>query len=494
MIERVALHQTRLHTPGVGLDGRGIALGTKGLVLLPSVDRLVMLLAAYTRERSLQDMLPALAIYVARSKMGTREIVLEIAAESSDHMDHMAERARLVGGFAFTGTSRHFVQYRDAQAPFGYDAKELLSTDAAIAVYHERFSQTYDVERRIDLRTLMVRLMLRVDPTTRIEEGPRIVVAEGGLGEALVRHFVRSNVEGEVCVAEWPPRSAIERVPLDRWVFCVPDLPERLRRLATTTPGITCFVPAGPGVAVEAGYKHPVELRACPAFDAAGLVLLRGRGDEPWIVDRLPVMGALDTLARVEMRPGGATGARAVRTSTPQAVRVPLRILSSNAPWRKVTATWVPIGHLPLLRRLAYALPHATLAQADIAVTAEGAFIRSKSGIETIPLGTFFVEARPRLYVAAGYRVAPAVSPEVLERALGAPASHVLFVGTDGRTLAVDEGAFVALETALLEAPPWEPATAAIVERALVETPIDLKAAPLGVMPTLGMGPPPEGP
>ena len=40
MLERIALHQTRLHTPGLGLDAKGVALGSKGLVLLPSIDRL----------------------------------------------------------------------------------------------------------------------------------------------------------------------------------------------------------------------------------------------------------------------------------------------------------------------------------------------------------------------------------------------------------------------------------------------------------------------
>ena len=103
VLERIALHQTRLHTPGLGLDAKGVALGAKGLILLPSIDRLVALLAVYTRERSLEDLMPSLAMRVAKSKLGTREITLEFAAESSDRMDRLAETARLVGGFTFTG-------------------------------------------------------------------------------------------------------------------------------------------------------------------------------------------------------------------------------------------------------------------------------------------------------------------------------------------------------------------------------------------------------
>src|SRR5207247_5129464 len=128
------------------------------LMLLPSIDRLVALLSVYTREHSLEDLMSSLLIEIVQSKLGTKEITLSFAAESSDRMDRIAETARLVGGFTFTGTSRHFVQYRDAAAPFGYDAAELLSTDAALALYHDRFTQVYQAERQIDLRALLLRL------------------------------------------------------------------------------------------------------------------------------------------------------------------------------------------------------------------------------------------------------------------------------------------------------------------------------------------------
>ncbi len=488
MLERIALHQTRLHTPGLGLDAKGVALGAKGLVLLPSIDWLVAFLAVYTRERSLEDLMPSLAMHVTHSRLGTREIAVELAAESSDRMDRVADTARLVGGFTFTGTSRHFAQYRDAGAPFGYDAAQLLATDAAVALYHERFSQTYDLERPIELRSLLLRLMPQLDPATRTAAGLRIVVAEQGLGPALVHYLVRSHVDGEVCIAEWPPESAFDDAPVRRWIFRLPEPPARMRSLLHSTPGITCFVPAGPGVAVEAGYRHPVELRACPVFDAAGLVLVRGGGGEPWEIATLPAMGALTAFARVEMRAGGPEVAPACDTHRADVVRVPLRVAPSTKPLRKVTATWIQPPQVPLLRRLAYALPQPTLAQARVAMTARGAFLRVPAGIEAVPLGTFFVEVHPNLYVPAGHEVLPAVAPEVLARALGAPADKVLFVGTDAHAVAVDETAFVPLEASLLSAPAWEPAVAEAIDAALDEAPIDFRVASLGVMPLRGVG------
>ena len=493
MLDRIALHQTRLHTPGLGLDAKGVALGAKGMVLLPSIDRLVALLAVYTRERSLEDIVPSLGIVVLRSPVGTREVALEFAAESSDRMDRIADTARLVGGFTFTGTSRHFVQYRDAAAPFGYDAPELASTDASLALYHDRFAQTYEPERRIELRALLLRLMPRSEPSAKPDPGApalRYIVAEPGLGPALAHYFIRSRVDGDACIAEWPPPSAFVESPVRRWLMRISELPDRMQRLVHETPGITSFVPAGPGVAVEEGYRHPISLRACPLFDPAGLVLLRGRGDEPWAIDRLPPMGALSSLSRVELRVTGREASHAAGTAEPAALLVKLRVVPSSAPLRNVTAAWISRAQLPLLRRLAYALPHATIAQVRIALTGHGAFLRAAAGIDAIPLGTFFAEIHPRLYVLAGHEVTPAVAPEVLAEAFGVPGSQSIFVGRDARAIVVEESAFVPLEAALLEAPPWEPAVAETIAHALEEPPLDLKAASIGWIPLRGVEPP----
>src|SRR3954469_23035795 len=101
MLDRAALHHTRLRAPGLGLDARGVALGAKGLVLLPSIDRLVAFLALYTRPNPLADIIRALSVEVVRSKLGAREVTVAFSAESSDRMDRVAEVARLAGGYAF---------------------------------------------------------------------------------------------------------------------------------------------------------------------------------------------------------------------------------------------------------------------------------------------------------------------------------------------------------------------------------------------------------
>jgi hypothetical protein len=157
-----------------------------------------------------------------------------------------------------------------------------------------------------------------------------------------------------------------------------------------------------------------------------------------------------------------------------------------------VTAAWISRAQLPLLRRLAYALPHATVARVRIALTGHGAFVRAPDGVDAIPLGTFFAEVHPRIYVLAGHEVAPAVAPEVLADAFQLPASRVLFIGRDARALAVEEGAFAPLEAALLEAPPWEAVVAETIAQALDEPAMDLRTTGIGMVPLRGVAPPPE--
>jgi hypothetical protein len=82
----------------------------------------------------------------------------------------------------------------------------------------------------------------------------------------------------------------------------------------------------------------------------------------------------------------------------------------------------------------------------------------------------------------------------VLHRALGAPSQQVVFITTEARALAVEEASFVPLETALLEAKPWEPLVADAIELALNEAPVDLKLGSLGAFPLGAADAPPEPP
>jgi hypothetical protein len=466
VLDRVALHQTRLRTPGISLDGKGVAIGAKGLVLLPSVDRLVGFLALYSQGAPLTDILGSLSIDVVRSKLGNREVTLTFGSEGSDRMDRIAGLARLSGGYTFTGTNRHFVQYRDAAAPFGYDVREIAPTDAPVALYHTQFTQHYAFDKKIDLAALVLRLQPRVAPSTFDDVGPRWICAEAGLGPALIHYFVRSLVAAEVGVAEWPPQSEFDEGPVRRYLFRLDGgIPERMRALLCSTPGMTVFVPQGPNAAVEIGFEHPINLRACPVFPREGLVLLCGGTRPPITLDELPAMGPVEAFARIHLVGEGKPVAG--KPIALESVAVPLKLAPDTDPWRSITATRVGARDLGLLRQLAYRLGRRALEETQIAFTPQGAFLVRDQGIESIPVGDFYRSVHPRIYVSAGYLPVPAVSPDVLHRAFGSPEQQLVFIHRDGSKVGVERSAFVPLEQALLDAQTWSGTTHETVTAAL---------------------------
>ncbi len=468
MLERVAMHQTRLRLPGVGVDAKGVALGSRGVVLLASLERLVAFLSLFTSSQSLADILPTLRIEVVKSRMNTREIVLSFAAQGSERMDRIAEVARAAFGNTFTGTSAHFVQYRDAAAPFGYDVAEVLAVDGDYVLYHNLFTQTYTHERDFDLASLLLRLRPHNDPSFGREPGPCWIVAEEGLGPAVIHYFIRSQVDARMGVVEWPPLSALDDGPVRRFLFDVPELPDRMAPLFRSTPGVTTYRPVAPGVALEVGWRHPVTLRACPVFRDSGLVLFQGRGQEPLVVDKVPALGDVSSFARVTLsEQAGFAAAVPVRPEAFGPIAVPVRLMPSIEPWTSVHASYVAPNEFPVLRRVIYALGTRTLRDASIAFTRVGAFLINRQGVESTPVGQFMRELRPNLFVAAGYDPVPAIEPEVLFRALGSPADHAIFLLPGKPAVGVPRAAFVPLVDAMIEGHSWSPLDASAIESAL---------------------------
>jgi hypothetical protein len=483
MLERVALHQTRLRTPGLSLDGRGIALGSHGLLLFPSLDRLVAFFAVYTQSQPLDDLMTRLRVELLRSKLGSREVALIVQIDASERMDSMAEIAALAGGFAFTGGGRFWVQYRDAAAPYGYDLSEVNQAQAAYLLHHTAFAQGYNVERAIDLKALFLRLSPRRDPTAGAEAGPRWILAEQGLGGALLHYLRRSDVQARVGLCEWPPLSALEDTPVRRYLFEIPAYPARMDRLFTSTPGLRVFVPVSPGAAVEVGYRHPIQLRAVPSFRGPGMVLFLGRGEAPLELPQLPVLGTLDALVRIDVLQG-EPAAPAAPAAGPSPLRIPLRLLPSLRAPTDVSAAWIEPTQLPLLRKLLYLLGPDTLRKATLAISSQGAFLRTPRGSQLLPLGHYYRALAPTLYVPAGYETAPSVSPRVLLSAIDVPDGSVVILRHDGVPWVIRESSFVSLETAILEGTSWAPLeTASLGELAGPIPRIQLQIEDPGVRP-----------
>ena len=418
MLERAALHQTRFRTPGVAPDARGVVLGQKGVVLFPSVDRLVAFLRAYGDEGSLDELLPSLTLQRLITPLKTRELLLSVHAESSYRMDRIAGVAKLAGGLVFTGTSRHFVKYRDSASPLGYDVQELLDETADAVLYHDTFIQAYRFERKLQFRELVFKLQpFRIPSGMDRGVPPRLwATAEVGIGGAILGYLFRWQIPARAALAEWPSSSAFDDRPRRLYVFDISETPERIARLFQALPGVNVYEPLGKSFAVELGYQHPIALDSCASlFEDDTLHLFRGDG-QVLVVHPLPPFAPVRSLVRtgvdLEAKPGEANDGRGVDVGL--GMSLPLRLATSTEPWRAVTATVVPVAQREWLAKLLYVLPPRTLGALSLAITEEAFYLLDSTGIEGLPLGVFHSEVAPRVFVPSGLTLVPAVAPAVL--------------------------------------------------------------------------------
>ena len=430
-LERAALHQTRFRTPGVGPDTRGVVLGQKGVVLFTSLDRVVAFFRAYGDQGSIDELLPSLAIRRVISSLKTREVLVFLAAESSYRMDRIAAVARLAGGDVFTGTSRHFVKYRDASAPLGYDVTELVDQPADVVLYHDAYRQLYSFDRDIPFRDLVLKLQPYAMPPGERPLPTRLFgTAETGIGHALVGYFFRWRVRARIALAEWPSDSAFDDRPRRLHVFDIEEAPPRIVSLLRSLPGVHVFEPLGSTFGVEVGYRHPISLESCGSlFAQTGLTLFRGDGHVT-LVDPVPPMAPVRSLVRTSIALESAANVEAGSPTggVTRALELSLRLAPSTAPFRQVVATVVPLAQRDWLSRLLYVLPQRTLDALRLCTTPEAIYLLDRRGIEGVPLGRFFTEVAERIYVPAGMTLVPAVSAAVLEELVRERGSgHVFF-------------------------------------------------------------------
>ncbi|MGE0785029.1 MAG: hypothetical protein AB7S26_05020 [Sandaracinaceae bacterium] len=435
MLERAALHQTRFRTPGVTPDARGIVLGQRGLVLFASLDRLVSFLRAYGEEGSLDELLPSLTIRRVVTPLKTREVLLGCSAESSYRMDRIAAMAKLAGGLVFTGTSRHFVKYRDAASPLGYDVQELLDIGADVVLYHDSFSQAYAYEREISFRELVLKLEpLRVPPSERKTPSQLFVTAEVGIGAALVGYLFRWQVQARAALAEWPSESAFDDAPRRLYVFACEDTPARIVELMAALPGVHVFEPIGSNYAVELGFRHPIALDSCAGlFEDDALTLFRGDG-QVILVEPEPPFAPVRSLIRSELTLEQASlPERGSALAEDLSFQLPLRLDTTLAPWRNVVATVIDSAQRTWLARMLYALPPSTLATLRMAIAEDRIYLLDRGGIEGVPLGVFYSEVAERIYVPSGLTLVPAIAPAVLSELVSDKKGGHVFFERDGQ-------------------------------------------------------------
>lgn len=421
MLERVTLNQTRLNVPGIAPDARGVMLGQRGLVLMPTIERLVSFFRVYGDQDSIDELLPTLKIMQVKTQLGTREFVASFGVGSSYQMDRCAGIAKMLGGLAFTGTSRHFVKYRDSSSPMGYDTDRLLPSGGDLALYHDDFSQAYEEEREVSFRQLVMQLSPRMVPVSDDDlPAEALIAVRPGLAGAVQGYLYRNGVPTEVALAEWSAKSAFDEGPRRLYLFRCTELPGRIAKLMHATPGAELYVPVGLNVAMEYGYGHPIHLPACLSlFADTGLHLFCGSRDTVEIVAPVPEFADIRHLSDLDVELAGESVSPGRSSASKATIKVPLRLVPASEPWRRVRAVSIPWERSDWLQKLVYMLPPRLIHDTRIHISDDRIVVLGESGVESIPLGTLLCGVGDSLLVAAGYGFLPQVHPELLAELIG---------------------------------------------------------------------------
>jgi hypothetical protein len=441
MLERVTVGQTRFAMPGVAPDTRGIAIGKYGLCLFPTLEGVVGWLRLYADEDSLDEILPAAKLARLGTPLGGRAFGLTIPAGSSYVLDRAARCAKLAGGQTFTGTARHFVKYRDERSPYGYDVVDLGAggQSGELVLHGDESSGGYHPAGDLDIAGIILRLSLRRVPGgERLDAEGRsrlLLTVAPGLSQGLIRYLVRNRVDAEVAQVTREKKSAFARPGESDGYMLIrtQDLPERLLAGLMGVPGVSILRPILEHVAVQVGWAHPIQLGSCASlFDRHRLHLFWGEPDQ---LDQLAgpfVFSQADRLLPLAL-PGDRAERRAEARAVPaepDPVGIPVKLVPTLAPPRRVVATLVGWEEAARLKKLIYALPPVLLRGHQVAATERGLLLVCQPSVDVVPLGTLMCEAAPGLLIPLGMDLVPRVATDVLAAAL----SHQLGAPVGGQT------------------------------------------------------------
>jgi hypothetical protein len=451
-LEHVAHGQTRFMTPGVAPDARGVVLGRYMILLFPTLEGVVSWFRLYSAEASLDELLSGLEIVRVRTPLASREMVVRIPAVSSYTCDRASRLGKLVGGSAYTGTSRHFVKYRDDRSPYGYDAIDISSMPAGaeLMLHGDELSQAYGREGDIPFARLLFRLSVRRVPgASRLaaEDRAELVLAvQRGLGDGVVRYLWRNRVDGEVGLVHPRGASAFDPAGQSYLLMRIRHLPERILDLFLGTPGIEVFRPVGSNAAVAVGYAHPIDLASCASVLPADAYHLFWAGDRVDIVPGPLELSRLADLTRIDIDLERPREPRTTEIVAHDPIGVPLRLAPALGTPRRVTGTLIPLAEAERLKRLVFLLPPSSLRGHRVAVTDRGILVVGGEDVDVIPLGQLLSELAPGLLVPLGMDVVPRVQSEVLARALGHGGGVLTIFSHHGTPFQVADSALTSLE------------------------------------------------
>ena len=465
MLEQVALNQERFRAPGLRTDSRGIAIGERGLLRFGTLSQVVGFFRAFTEEQSLDYLLPTLKITKARSRIQGLEILVELPSQGSHMLDRAAAITRLLRGEVFTGRSPHFVRYRDAQAPFGYDIQRLVATSDGMVLYTRTGPLQFKEEGTIAFRGLLMSLS-RMRRRHEVSQGSLYIRVPPGLRTAVQRFLWQRDISAGVTELH---RRASGRFDEGEsfYLFRIETFPPRLLPLFDGLPGVELYHTRRSNIFVQRNYDHPFALESCrKAMDDGDMYFFSGARDTVDQVEGEPQFVDINHLKGLELQDPTLTPRREAQLMSQgappppgwtaqqvrEALHYPVHLIHRPDLRNSVSALFISTPQEMLwLKRLIYMMPQTALEAYQMAVTDQGCLVLNRKGVELLPIGMQLREVFNNVFIPADTLFSPPIGVDQLQRHLGLQAGKVYFMPRGlQQAFFVDEAGFKPMARYLL--------------------------------------------
>ncbi len=458
MLDRVAVQQERFRTPGLRADGRGIAIGERGLLRFGTLTQVVGFFRAFSEEQSLDHILPTLRIIKARSQIQGLEILLELPSQGSHMLDRAAAIARLLRGSVCTGRAPHFVRYRDQEAPFGYDAARLSTVSEGLVLYDQAGPLQFKEEGEISMKGLLLSLTLMRLRREPLSSGPLFIRTPPGLRNAVQRFLWERRIVAGVAELVREASGRFDQATTF-YLFRVEQFSARLIPLFEGLPGVELYHARRSNLFVQRGYEHPFALESCrKALEEDGAYFFSGHrdavdrvaGDAIFVdIEHLKAIDVQDPSLKPEheaqiLTRGGRAPQGWSAQQVSEALHYPVHLIHRQTITEGASAVFINSPQeMGWLKRLVYALPETALESYKMALTDKGCLILNRQGVELVPIGMQLREVFTNVFIPREASFSPPLGHEQLKQHLGL---------RDGFVVVMPQGlsrAFEVAETAL---------------------------------------------
>ena len=374
-------------------------------------------------------------------------------AQNSRMMDRIAGASKWIGASVFTGTTKHFVKYRDAKSPYGYDVVdvEVLEKQNTFRIYNLEDSEMYTYGREIKLKDLLIKCSLKKKHAraTDLNTGGKCwLLCERGLASGVLRYLWKNQVKGRAAIVTGTNGNGTQQGTFSKpkTLIEVHDLPDRILALFERTPGIATFLALSEHLGVEVGYEHPIGLEQCETiFGNETLHFFDGTHDTFIEFKEALQFYSIESLISNGFELSSSKSSQALEPGGGSLGQIQLDLVQTSSPPQNVNASFVPLDKAGRLKKLVFALPPRELQKHGIVSLDLGFLIVGKKEF-SFPLGEPLTEVFKGLFLPIGIEWIPRVSANTLAKSIGHERGmiSVLLGGTDN--FRVQENAVVPLE------------------------------------------------